>query len=388
VIQSAINALTNGGKIFIKTGEYLISSTLTPKPNILIEGETSALGTPTSKLILARNANVDMFYVSGDVEKWGLRNLLLHGNKVYNSAGNGVVATHTTWVAANLVFDNVAITSFAENGSSLTNISGNWIKNCRITSNGKLGIDLHCDDSFVQNSFVGGNGYSAISIHGSKNIISNSNFWDNGDLGTGDSQYTIGVYMPYTIIEGNVIEGGYGGNIIIGSTRDNVVSNNFISNAGDSTNPNRYGIVLYNAYRNIIVGNKIQDYRSPQYQKYAIYGSGTVTDNIIVGNEVSQNIGTPMISGVSATTNIIKNNNGYLTENSGTATFSGNGSQTTFTIAHGLAGTPKVAVVTAGSSDAKGDFYVTYDATNIYVTYATAPPSGTNNVVLRWYAEM
>jgi hypothetical protein len=77
----------------------------------------------------------------------------------------------------------------------------------------------------------------------------------------------------------------------------------------------------------------------------------------------------------------------YL-KNGGTATFSGTGTQTTFTIPHGLAGTPKVAVVTAGSNDAKGDFYVTYDATNIIVTYATAPPSGTNNVVLNWYAEM
>jgi hypothetical protein len=85
---------------------------------------------------------------------------------------------------------------------------------------------------------------------------------------------------------------------------------------------------------------------------------------------------------------IAKNNKGFVTENSGTATFSGTGSQTQFTIPHGLAGTPKVAVVTAGSNDAKGDFYVTYDATNIYVTYATAPPSGTNNVVLNWYAEM
>jgi hypothetical protein len=80
--------------------------------------------------------------------------------------------------------------------------------------------------------------------------------------------------------------------------------------------------------------------------------------------------------------------NGLPFKNGGTATFSGTGTQTTFTIAHGLAGTPKMAVVTAGSNDAKGNFYVTYDATNIYVTYATAPPSGTNNVVLRWYAEM
>jgi hypothetical protein len=86
--------------------------------------------------------------------------------------------------------------------------------------------------------------------------------------------------------------------------------------------------------------------------------------------------------------NIVKNNIGYVTENSGTATFSGNGSQTTFTIAHGLAGTPNVVNVTPASNDAKGSFYVTVDATNIYVNYATAPPSGTNNVVLYWSASV
>jgi hypothetical protein len=78
----------------------------------------------------------------------------------------------------------------------------------------------------------------------------------------------------------------------------------------------------------------------------------------------------------------------YVVRNGGTATFSGNGSQTTFTIAHGLAGTPKSWRVEAGSADAKGDKYVTADATNLTVTFATAPPSGTNNVVLVWQAEM
>jgi hypothetical protein len=78
----------------------------------------------------------------------------------------------------------------------------------------------------------------------------------------------------------------------------------------------------------------------------------------------------------------------YVTENSGTATFSGNGSQTQFTIPHGLAGTPRSYRVEAGSSDAKGDKYVTADDTNLTVTFATAPPSGANNVVLVWQAEM
>jgi hypothetical protein len=84
--------------------------------------------------------------------------------------------------------------------------------------------------------------------------------------------------------------------------------------------------------------------------------------------------------------------NSYATgkriRNSGKSTFSGDGSTKTFTIAHSLVSTPSKVLVTAGSDAAKGDFYVTADATNITVTYATAPPSGTNNVVLNWYAEV
>jgi hypothetical protein len=84
----------------------------------------------------------------------------------------------------------------------------------------------------------------------------------------------------------------------------------------------------------------------------------------------------------------IRRNIGYASENGGLAVFSGDGTRTQFTIAHGLASTPSKILVTPGSSDAKGAFYVTADSSNIYVNYATAPPSGTNNVVLYWYAEI
>ena len=75
-------------------------------------------------------------------------------------------------------------------------------------------------------------------------------------------------------------------------------------------------------------------------------------------------------------------------QNSGTATFSGDGSTTQFTIPHGLVAEPSKVQVTPMSADAAGDFYVTKDATNIYVNYKTAPASGTDNVVLSWYAEV
>ena len=88
------------------------------------------------------------------------------------------------------------------------------------------------------------------------------------------------------------------------------------------------------------------------------------------------------------TTLIIKRNVGYATENSGTATFSGDGSTAQFSIAHGLVSEPSKVQVTPMTEDAAGDFYVTKDSTNIYVNYLSAPPSGSNNVKLSWYAEV
>jgi len=78
----------------------------------------------------------------------------------------------------------------------------------------------------------------------------------------------------------------------------------------------------------------------------------------------------------------------YYKRNSGSATFSGDGSTTQFKIAHGLRSAPSKVLVTPASADARGSYHVTADATYIYVNYATAPPAGTNNIVLYWYAEV
>ncbi len=75
-----------------------------------------------------------------------------------------------------------------------------------------------------------------------------------------------------------------------------------------------------------------------------------------------------------------------LKANRGKATLSGNGTTTTFNIAHNLLTTPTSPVVTPGSAAANGDYHITADATNISVVYATAPVTGTNNVVLYWSA--
>lgn len=70
----------------------------------------------------------------------------------------------------------------------------------------------------------------------------------------------------------------------------------------------------------------------------------------------------------------------------GTAAFNGTGAQTTFTIPHGLGVAPARKSVEAESATAAAPFYVTVDATNLTVTFTTAPATGTGNVVLGWTA--
>jgi hypothetical protein len=74
-----------------------------------------------------------------------------------------------------------------------------------------------------------------------------------------------------------------------------------------------------------------------------------------------------------------------LTDVTGTATFSGDGSKTTFTVSHGLGVTPTHVSVEAESADAAGNFYVSNKTdTDFEVTYTSAPADGTDNVALSY----
>jgi hypothetical protein len=116
---------------------------------------------------------------------------------------------------------------------------------------------------------------------------------------------------------------------------------------------------------------------------------GSLLNRIDVWNDTSGQTTTAIIDTDVPTVNIrARGIYKYMKKNSGVATFSGDGTTTQFKIAHGLVSTPSKVLVTPASSSASGAFYVTADSTYIYINYATAPPSGTNNIVLYWYAEV
>jgi len=184
-----------------------------------------------------------------------------------------------------------------------------------------------------------------------------------------------------------------------GSGRSKIIGSEFLRNGNSPTslNPNvwgKAGIQFDGVFDIQIIGCTAVDERGgASTQTYGIQNMNNSTSNFVkvicntfkFNKTDDSNIDPDGYSATVPSNCIYEFNGGIRRKNK--ATFNGNGSNTTFTIPHGLGATPLFVNVTPGSNDAKGNFYVTADANNIMVTYAAAPPSGSNNVVLWWEAE-
>jgi len=176
------------------------------------------------------------------------------------------------------------------------------------------------------------------------------------------------------------------------SARNIVICKNIFVNNGFGTDSR--AICIFRGDYVIIKNNIIIDDRSSGYPVIGIeFREHNITNVICTENLI---FGLPYgvrktyeatVSGV-IKANITDGETDARTASSGTATFSGDGSTTQFSIAHGLVSTPTKVLVTPMTADAASDFYVTADDTNIYINYKSAPPSGTDNLKFSWYAEV
>ncbi|RLC76453.1 MAG: hypothetical protein DRJ03_28630, partial [Chloroflexi bacterium] len=326
------------------------------------------------------------------ISLWGCKDVVVSNNITYRNDNNKRfgLAGAAGIMPEQAPLENVAIIGNVlldeEHGISTTANAGEYVRNLTIVGNiirveatdltYGIGIDLgQIKDSVIAGNIItkpkkgliiGSSSNCVImgnilretrtsdlgfQISGSYHTIKNNQLID---VGTGAS-YTIWINATKSLFEGNILYDSDGthswhGFYLTDSAHENILRNNYIYN--------------HNVGINLLTG--------ADYNK--------IYDNILEAN------GTAISN--SGTGNIIKRNIGYATENNGIATFSGDGTTTTFTIAHGLVGTPTVYKVQPASADAAGDFYVTADSTNLTVTYKTAPPSGTDNIVLVWQTEV
>jgi len=274
VIQAALDSLgSEGGMILIKEGTYVVSNTIRVPGDVTLSGVGYA-----SKLVLADYADKEIIenkngdaYVDSNIV---IRDLQIDGN--------GGMQTHEAQVSA-IVLTNV----------TNSRVEGCWIHNvAQLGTNAAIYV-LHSSNVTIRGNMIYDNRYAGIFLRkGTNAIISNNWFYHNHRA----------VYLidhNYGIVEGNQIVSGDEGVRMYGDASYNLIEGNFFKDNHEEA----VAVIHAECEGNFVTGN------------------------YMVGNVVhvwDDGTGT-----------VVRNNEGYRTENRGMASVV-NGTY----IPHGLASTP------------------------------------------------
>jgi len=113
VIQSAIDSLTNGGKISIRAGTYLIDSTIKIKDWITLEGEGFSEGTQEKKTVLKGSSSLtsEMIGYSPAATGWGVRSVRIANLKLLQGDGSGCAIKLGAYLS---IFEKLYIRDFKD----------------------------------------------------------------------------------------------------------------------------------------------------------------------------------------------------------------------------------------------------------------------------------
>jgi len=333
VIQSAINALgTSGGKIFIKAATYSLTSDLSPVSSLVIEGEGS--GTE----IVGAGGRINIDSKSNIV----LRNLKINPNTT-------ATTKHFTRIynSSNVIIEGIYFTNPPPNNLAFVYIERSSyvvVKKCLLEMNyaTAYGIYTSVNSKYIlitENFFKITKQYNAIALYNdAQHFIVDSNiFWVPA---TATSYHTAisSSCSAYGTISNNVIYAEFKATDEAGieveyKAEHGTVQSHHVSIIGNIVRGTYNGIHIridgtYDAtkrpYDIIVEGNIITG-----CTRGIVFDSGTKVR--IENNDLLGNTNNMVVNFAQVASYVIKNNSGYVTENSGTATVA-NGKY----IAHGI----------------------------------------------------
>lgn len=398
VINAAIESLFEiGGAIFVKEGTYTIHETIRIPSNLTLIG--SGFGT---KLVLAPDLNINLVENSNRTSGNNnilIANLNLDGNKAENPADEGGLYFLRV---RNSTIQNCWIHDAAFTGILLEYGGGNVVQNNFVYKNRNAGIEgTHEEFDIVANNVVYSNqgdpyGHGIDYCTGSKhNIIEGNVCFHNGQTSGGGLALWDG--LENTIM-GNTLTSNYvgltvgipsfgnktRGNTIVGNTISNNTRNglhlegvnNFVSkNTFSNNEENGVYVNGTDTENNIIEGNRFENNQGWQIHITAFSSDTIIKNNVILGNNLIQNQGT---------NTLIKQNLGYATENSGTATIPAG--STTRSVEHGLVSTPTHTNLTPADNLQGRSYWFTANGTHI--TFHMSSPDPIRTHAFNWYAEV
>ena len=405
-IQAAIDALPlTGGRVLLLDGTFNIVTGINPISNSTLEGQGFST---ILKLANSTNSNI----IEGtSLNNVFLRNIQIDGNKANNTYQgddnnqNGILVDE--WynsIIENVLVQNCAASGVrvkANSGASSSKLMYNQFSKLSSHFNNVDGISIDTwaeyitvsDSMFCNNTMHGIHTASAnitfANCHSVKNsecgvyVDSSAKTSNNLFLGCHINHNTKhGMLVDgsqYTTVNGcKIIANGYTGVFINGGAYNSVTSNHITTNSYN--NPNMYDNVRLGstASKCTVSNNTILQLSGGG--RYGINEASTASNNIITGNFLSEHT-TAHVSVLGAGT-IIKDNQGYANEKTGTATITKG--QTTVDVTHGLAAAPTRVILTPTTATAGKDFYVSAKAdTTFTITIDSAAEA---DISFDWHA--
>ena len=334
-IQAAIDNLpAGGGKVLLSEGTFVIAASIVPVDGLTLEGQGEA-----TVLFAASGLDDDVIGTpaSGTLNDAKFRHFKVDGNRDNTASGHGIYLYAPRWC----VIEYVTVETCDDDGIHIAGAASpnqgwyNWIHHNHVALCDGRGISISGTEfNWIENNivrFITGAGiYADVSNDQIKDNILDSITGDSIHVELGAGRWTI---------TGNDIDRPAGDGIVMRRNDFGICSDNRINNLetdkvgirnGDGADPSENSDHLLISRNQIgIKGGETDTIGIAESRES---DSCEYINNHLVGLAIA-------ISPDSSSTNlVVRNNTGYVTENSGIATLV-NG-QTAIVVTHGLAVTP------------------------------------------------
>ena len=409
IINNGISALSSG-KIVIKAGVYnLTAPILINKDNISLEGAGGGTAQVAGRIdagatILQSSLAIDLIQVTGTgfatdmVVGVNIRNMRLRGSNDSNGK-SGIWLQYVDLSIIDSVFIDNCDWGIKYQQCWMNEIKGGSIVNCNrgisvygtSTEINIIGVDISiCQTGIYLEGHAMGTIIGCNVVQNDYGIYLLDCAYANRIIGNNIAGGNYGIYLTSsgggstygTIINANAIFDMYmNGITLYKNTVESVITNNNIWDC-DRGNTGTYdGIIIgENAAcsRNIVSNNQFSD--NDRYDVNVVNGTANSVKNNYFG---AGHIAALVDAG---TNTIINNNQGYITESSGTATILN--ATTSIAFAHGLSATPIASwfsiTFTENPTNPTGNWWLTCNATHAVLNVAADP--GASNLDFSWNA--
>ena len=262
VIQYAVDEInvSGGGLLYLKSGEYIIRSTIELCKEISVVGSGWNFGGGGTKL--KQGANCDILRVAPAIKgvtSVGIFDLSIVSQRDAYSKGSAITFSSNCMdvrvsdvginympeygiISGNgwgMVIDDVVIENCGLDGLRITSGTEGKIVNCKINANDHFGAYISTTQSKILNNEFRGNGYDGLILNMPKIICIGNTFHGNHD-------------------------GGYDSQLTVRNENCTVIGNNI-----DCQSYTAYGIRLWSTSSNVtVLGNNIEDFNTIAVKDY------------------------------------------------------------------------------------------------------------------------